>query len=250
MLDHPGIKTADLSSMQRCVYAMAPMDQRTLEEGIRAFGAEFFLGTGQTECFPSTNSFRGEFQLTKKGNYWGESACTLDTAVLDENGNRLPPGQVGEIVWRGPGTMSGYLKNAEATAESRKFGWHHSGDLGYFDEDGLLVFVDRKKDMIKTGGENVPSVKVERTLLANPKIAAAAVVGLPNERWVEAVTAFVVPTPGAELKDEEVIAAAKKELGGFEVPKKVVIVKEMPMTSTGKIKKNILREQYKELYKG
>jgi len=250
LLDHPKIKTVDLSSMQRCVYAMAPMDQRTLEEGIKTFGAEFFLGTGQTECFPSTNSFRGQYQLTKKGNYWGESSCTLDTAVLDDNGKRLPPGQVGEIVWRGPGTMTGYLKNPEATAQSRKFGWHHSGDLGYFDEDGLLVFVDRKKDMIKTGGENVPSVKVERTLLANPQIAAAAVVGLPNERWVEAVTAFVVPAPGTDLKEEEVIAAAKKELGGFEVPKRVVVLKEMPMTSTGKIKKNILREQYQGLYKG
>ncbi|MBI9083935.1 MAG: hypothetical protein JEZ11_10085 [Desulfobacterales bacterium] len=104
--------------------------------------------------------------------------------------------------------------------------------------------------MIKTGGENVPSVKVERTLLANPRIAAAAaVVGLPNERWVEAVTAFVVPAPGVELTEEDVIAAAKKELGGFEVPKKVVIVKELPMTSTGKIKKNIIRDDYQELYK-
>ena len=249
MLDHPKIKTVDVSSMERCVYAMAPMDQRTVEEGVRVFDAEFFLGTGQTECFPSTNSFRGEFQLTKKGNYWGESACVLDTAIMDDEGRLLAPGQIGEIVWRGPGAMQGYLKNPEATAESRKFGWHHSGDLGYFDEDGLLVFVDRKKDMIKTGGENVPSVKVERTLLANPRIAAAAVVGLPNERWVEAVTAFVVPTPGMELTEEDVIAEAKKELGGFEVPKKVVIVKELPMTSTGKIKKNVIRNDFQQLYK-
>ena len=249
MLDHPRVKEVDVSSMQRCVYAMAPMDQRTLEEGIEVFDAEFFLGTGQTECFPSTNSFRGEFQLTKKGNYWGESASTLDTAIMDDDGKLLPQGQIGEIVWRGPGTMQGYLKNPEATAESRKFGWHHSGDLGYFDEDNLLVFVDRKKDMIKTGGENVPSVKVERTLLADPRIAAAAVVGLPNERWVEAVTAFVVAAPGEELKEEDVILRAKGELGGFEVPKKVVIVKELPMTSTGKIKKNVIRDDYQELYK-
>ena len=249
MLDHPRLQAVDVSSMQRCVYAMAPMDQRTLEDGIRAFGAEFFLGTGQTECFPSTNSFRGEFQLTKKGNYWGESAVTLDTAVMDDEGNLMPQGQVGEIVWRGPGTMQGYLKNEAATAASRRFGWHHSGDLGYYDEDNLLVFVDRKKDMIKTGGENVPSVKVERTLLANPAIAAAAVVGLPNERWVEAVTAFVVATPGMALNEADVINAAKAELGGFEVPKKVVIVDQLPLTSTGKIKKNVIRDNYQSLYK-
>lgn len=249
MLDYPKVSGYDLSSVERCVYAMTPMDQRTLAEGIRVFGAEFMLGTGQTEFFPSTNTFRPEWQLKKQGNYWGESALVLDTAVMDEEGNLLPPGKIGEIVWRGPAAMEGYLKNPEATAESRKFGWHHSGDLGYFDEDGLLVFVDRKKDMIKTGGENVPSIKVERVILSDPRVESAAVVGLPHERWIEAVTAFVVPKKGAQLTEEDIISLCKKELGGFEVPKRVVFLEDMPKTTTGKIQKHILRERYRELYK-
>jgi long-chain acyl-CoA synthetase len=249
MLDHPGIKKHDLSSVRSCVYAMTPMDRKTLEEGIKVFGADFMLGTGQTEFFPSTNAFRAEWQLKKRGNYWGESALTVDTAVMDEEGNLLPPGQTGEIVWRGPAAMEGYLKNPEATGESRKFGWHHSGDLGYFDEDRLLVFVDRKKDMIKTGGENVPSVKVEQVLLSHPRIESAAVVGLPHERWSEAVTAFVVPKKGTQLTEEDVIAFCKKELGGFEVPKRVMLLEELPKTATGKVQKHVLRERYQELYK-
>ncbi|MFP4476938.1 MAG: AMP-binding protein [Desulfatibacillaceae bacterium] len=250
LLDLNKQRPTDFSSLRGCLYAMAPMDGRTLKEGIETFDAEFFLGTGQTECFPSTNTFRGEWQLKKLGNYWGESAITLDTGVMDDNGNLLPPGQVGEIVWRGPGTMLGYYKNEEATAESRAFGWHHSGDLGFYDEDGLLVFVDRKKDMIKTGGENVPSVKVERVILGDPRVASAAVVGLPHERWTEAVTAVVVPAEGQELTEQDVIELCKKELGGFEVPKKVIIAEELPMTSTGKIKKNVVRDQFKDSYSG
>jgi long-chain acyl-CoA synthetase len=248
LLDHPRIKETDLSSVEKCVYAMTPMDQRTLSEAIKVFGADFLLGTGQTECFPSTNTFHPEWQLKKSGNYWGESALTLDTAVMDDNGNLLPPNQVGEIVWRGPAVMNGYLKNPEATEATRLHGWHHSGDLGYFDDDRLLAFVDRKKDMIKSGGENVPSIKVERTILADPRVAAVCVVGLPHEKWIEAVTAFVEPAPGAQITEEEILSLCSSELGKFEIPKKIIFVKELPKTSTGKLQKHIIRKQYSNLY--
>lgn len=248
MIDHPRLKEFDLSSLDRCIYAMTPMDKRTLERAIEAFGADFMLATGQTEFFPSTNTFRPEWQLIKQGNYWGDSALTVDTAVMDESGKLLPPGQTGEIVWRGPAMMKGYLKNPQATEESRGYSWHHSGDLGYVDEDGLLVFVDRKKDMIKTGGENVPSIKVERVILGDPRVEAVAVIGLPHDRWVEAVTAFVKPKSGADLKEEDIIGLCKKELGGFEVPKKVVLVDDLPKTSTGKLQKHVLRRNYQSLY--
>ncbi len=248
MLDHPLVKTVDLSSMKTCIYAMTPMDHRTLKEGIETFGADFMLGTGQTECFPSTNTFRPEWQLKKNGNYWGESALTLDTAVMDLEGNLLPQGKTGEIVWRGPAVMNGYLKNEEAPEESRAFAWHHSGDLGYFDEDNLLVFVDRKKDMIKSGGENVPSIKVERVILADPRIQSVAVVGIPHQQWIEAVTAFVVPQAGAELSEADVIQLCKEQLGRFEVPKRVVFLEDMPLTSTGKVRKNVLRQEYQNLF--
>ncbi|MGC8660260.1 MAG: AMP-binding protein [Desulfomonilaceae bacterium] len=248
MLDHPRIKEYDVSSLQRCTYAMTPMDKRTLEQCMETFGPNFLLGTGQTEFFPSSECFKPEWQLEKMGNYWGDPALTVETAIMDEDDNLVPSGQMGEIVRRGPGHLIEYFKDPDATDEIRKFGWAHSGDLGYFDEDGLLVFVDRKKDMIKTGGENVPSIKVERAILSDPRVSEVAVVGLPHEKWVEAVTAFVVPKEKTLLSEEDVIAICKKELGGFEVPKRVVMVEELPKTTTGKLQKNIVKKQYWDLY--
>ena len=198
------------------------------------FRDRFRVGTGQTEFFPSPENFKPEWQLEERdmGNYWENSALTVETAIMDEDGNLVPQGEIGEIVRRGPGHLIEYLKDPEATNEIRKFGWAHSGDLGYFDEDGLLAFVV-KKDMIKTGGENVPSIKVEQVFLADPRVAEVAVVGLPHEIWIEAVTALVVPKGNSSLSEEDVIALCKEEAGGFEVPKKVLIVEQLPKTSTG-----------------
>jgi long-chain acyl-CoA synthetase len=248
MLDHPGLKDYDVSSLKRCTYAMTPMDKPTLEQGIETFGPNFMLGTGQTEFFPSSECFKPEWQLQKMGNYWGEPALTVETAIMDEDGNLVPQGEIGEIVRRGPAHLIEYHKDSDATNEIRKFGWAHSGDLGYFDEDGLLVFVDRKKDMIKTGGENVPSIKVERVILADPRVAEVAVVGLPHDKWIEAVTAFIVPKEGVPLSEEDVIALCKVELGRFEIPKRVVMVDQLPKTTTGKLQKNIVKQQYQNLY--
>src|SRR5699024_3093299 len=155
IIHHPNRSEFDLSSLKTAVYAMAPMDRPTLELGIKELDVDFLLGTGQTEMYPGTMFFKPEVQLTKIGSYWGSSAILNETAVMDDDGNILPKVEVGEIVHRGPNTMMGYLDNEEDTEESRKFGWHHTGDLGYWDEDGLMVFVDRKNDIIKTGGENV-----------------------------------------------------------------------------------------------
>ena len=243
MVNHPGVQNHDFGHLNSCIFAMAPMDQTTLEAGIRIFGAQFMLGTGQTECFPPTNKFHANAFPEKQGNYWGKSNMILDTAVMDAAGNLLGPGEVGEIVWRGPAVMEGYFKDDEATALSREFGWHHSGDLGLFDEDGLLLFVDRKKDMIKSGGENVASIKVERAILNDPRVEMVAVVGLPDDRWIEAVTAFVVPVKESNLTPEDVIDQCKKELGRFEVPKRVIFMESLPLTSTGKVRKNILRKE-------
>jgi len=241
MIGHPDSKTRNWDHLKTCVFAMAPMDQATLEGGIKVFNSEFMLGTGQTECFP-TNVFRASQFPNKQGNYWGVSNLALDTGVMDEKGNILPMGEVGEIVWRGPVVMEAYYKDDKATQESRKFGWHHSGDLGSFDEDGQLLFVDRKKDMIKTGGENVASIKVERVILEDHRVDQVAVIGLPDERWVEAVTAFVVPIADSGLTQEDILQLCKKNLGKFEVPKRVILLDSLPTTSTGKVRKNILRK--------
>ena len=116
-------------------------------------------------------------QLARFGNYWGESMIVNETAIMDDDGNLLPPGQIGELVHRGPNVMMGYYKDPDATVAARKFGWHHTGDLALIDEHGEVLFIDRKKDMIKSGGENVASVKIEEALLAHPALLNAAVVG-------------------------------------------------------------------------
>ncbi|MDA8334048.1 MAG: AMP-binding protein [Peptococcaceae bacterium] len=248
VLDHPDFDRYDVSSLAHCIYAMTPMDQRTLEQAVVKLGARFALGTGQTEAYPSSNNFLPEWQMKKSGNYWGISSPVFDTAVMDEGGRFLPAGQVGEIVWRSPAVMEGYWKDPGATAEGFRFGWRHSGDMGCFDEDGLLVFMDRQKDMIKSGGENVPSIKVERVILGDPRVQGCAVIGLPHPRWIEGVTAVVEPKPGSGVTEEDIINLCKMGLGGFEVPKAVIFVDNLPRTTTGKVQKHVLRGQYRDIY--
>ncbi|MDR7316782.1 AMP-binding protein [Brevibacillus nitrificans] len=248
VLDHPEAGHYDTSSLRYCLYAMAPMDEPTLRRGIERFGARFALATGQTEMYPATMVFKPEEQLRRFGSYWGTSSLILDTAIMDEEGNFLPPGEIGEIVHRGPTVMMGYWKNEQATEEARTHGWHHTGDLGFWDADGQLQFVDRKKDMIKSGGENVPSIKVESVLLKDSRVMNAAAVGLPHARWSEGVTGFVTLKPGAACTEAELIAHCRSELAGFEVPKAIVFLEQFPVTATGKIQKNVLRQRYASYY--
>jgi long-chain acyl-CoA synthetase len=229
------------------MYGMAPMDQPSLLRLKARFNCPFTLASGQTEMTPLATVFHDVWP-EKKGNYWGEGILTTDQAVMNDEGELLADGEIGEIVWRAPSVMNGYYKDPEATAEASKFDWHHSGDLGYFDEDHQLMFVDRKKDMIKTGGENVPSVKVERVIMAHPAVAGVTVVGLPHPHWTEAVTAFVILKTGQTASEEDIVQICKAELAGYEVPKRVVFVKEIPMTATGKFLKVALREKFAHIY--
>jgi long-chain acyl-CoA synthetase len=167
---------------------------------------------------------------------------------MDDAGNLLPPGEIGEIVHRGPNVMAGYFRDPEATANARAFGWHHTGDLGTFDADGQLIFTDRKKDMIKSGGENVASIVVERALSAHPDVAAAAAIGLPHPRWFEGVTGVVLLKPGATSDEAALFAHCKSTLSPHEVPKAICFVENFPLTATGKIQKNLLRERFIGLY--
>jgi long-chain acyl-CoA synthetase len=167
---------------------------------------------------------------------------------MDDHGNLLPRGEIGELVHRGPNVMMGYYKDPKATEEARRFGWHHTGDLALIDENGEVLFLDRKKDMIKSGGENVASVKIEETLLAHPAVQNAAVVGLPHPQWGEAVSAFVKLKPGAQASEAEISEHCRKSLGGFQVPKMIRILDDMPMTATGKLRKVELRQAYGDYF--
>jgi long-chain acyl-CoA synthetase len=215
---------------------------------IDGFGCDFALLFGQTEMSPCTTFFRPEHQLTHTGAV-GTPVTGVQVAIMSSEGELLPQGQEGEIVYRGPSTMSGYLRNPEATEVAFAHGWFHSGDVGHFDDDGVLWFADRYKDVIKTGGENVASIEVEKAIYAaDPSVAEVVVVGLPHPRWSEAITAVLVPQPGTSIDPDELRAALRPLLDGYKVPKSVIVVDELPRTSTGKIQKNVLRGTYAAHY--
>ena len=199
---------------------------------------------------PVTTLFRPEHQLSHIGAV-GTPITGVQVAIMGPGGEILPPGQQGEIVYRGPSTMAGYLHNEAATEAAFAHGWFHSGDVGAFGDDGVLWFADRYKDVIKTGGENVASIEVEKAVYAaEPRVAEAVVVGLPHERWSEAITAVVVPRPGETLDEAVLLRALRERLDGYKVPKAVIVVDELPKTSTGKIQKNVVRDTHASFYQG
>jgi acyl-CoA synthetase (AMP-forming)/AMP-acid ligase II len=250
MLDHPAIANTDLSSLRRACYAMAPMPDAQLRRCIEVFACEFYLLFGQTEMSPTATMFRPEHQLSHSGAV-GTPVANIQVSIMDGDGNTVPQGATGEIVYRGPHTMTGYLDNPEATDVAFAHGWFHSGDIGHIDGDGILWFTDRSKDVIKTGGENVASIEVEKAVYAaDPNVAEAVVVGLPHDRWSEAITAVVVPKPGAEVDEGHLLTALRGLLDPYKVPKAVIVADTLPKTSTGKIQKNVVRTTYADRYTG
>ena len=248
LLDHESFTGRDVSSLRRATYAMAPMPDDLIRRCLDSFGCDFALGFGQTEMSPVTTFFRPEHQLSHVGAV-GTPVTGVQVAIMDPAGELLPPGQAGEIVYRGPSTMTGYLHDDEATDQAFAHGWFHSGDVGWFGDDGMLWFTDRYKDVIKTGGENVASIEVEKAVYAaDPKVAEVVVVGLPHPQWGEAITAFVVTRPGETIDAAALIATLKTHLAGFKVPKAVVFTGELPKTSTGKIQKNVVRSDHATYY--
>jgi fatty-acyl-CoA synthase len=167
---------------------------------------------------------------------------------VDEAMNDVKPGEVGEIVHRSPHLMLGYFHDDERTRAAFAGGWFHSGDLATIDAEGYITVVDRKKDMIKTGGENVASREVEETIYRLPGVSEVAVVGVPHPRWVEAVVAIVVPKPGQSLNEEQVLAHCRQHLAGFKVPKSVQFTLALPKNPSGKLLKRELRLQYQGVF--
>ena len=247
LLDHPKRPEYNLTSLRLCVYAMAPMPEYDLRRAHEEFQCDFALLFGQTEMAPVATVFRPEHQLIKSGAV-GTPAVNVEVGIMDQNGELLSEQEIGEIVYRSPQTMEGYLNDIQKTEEAFAHGWFHSGDYGYFDEDSILWFADRKKDMVKTGGVNVASIEVERAIFQHPNVQNVAVIGLPHEHWTEALTAFVVSKDQEQIVEEEIIQLCKQQLGGYKVPKKVITLKEFPMTSSGKIQKHKLRSDFANIY--
>jgi acyl-CoA synthetase (AMP-forming)/AMP-acid ligase II len=248
IVDSENVTSRNLSSLRLFVYAMAPMPDRELRKAMEVLKCGFALMFGQTEMSPVATLFRPEHQLSHMGAV-GTPGINVQVAIMDENGRLLPPNERGEIVYRSPHAVERYLADEDATNAAFAHGWFHSGDAGHLGEDGMLWFDDRFKDVIKTGGENVASLEVEKLVYeVEPAVAQAVVIGLPHEHWIEAITVVAVLKPNETIDEAKVIAEMKKRLSPFKVPKAIIVVPEMPMTSTGKIQKHVLRKQHAEHY--
>jgi fatty-acyl-CoA synthase len=247
LLRHPEFDRRDLSSLRKGYYGASAMPVEVLREiSQRLPDMKLWNFYGQTEMAPVATILKPHEQLTRPGSA-GRAGLNVETIVVDDYDQPLPAGEVGEIVHRSPHAMIGYWQDPERTAQAFKNGWFHSGDLGVIDPDGYLAVVDRKKDMIKTGGENVASREVEEVLFAHPAVAEVAVFGISHPYWVEAVTAALVLKPGASVETSELIAHARARLAGYKVPKYMVIVDSLPKNPSGKILKRELRESHAHL---
>ncbi|MGC9420137.1 MAG: acyl-CoA synthetase [Rhodovulum sp.] len=248
LLRHPDFDRRDLSSLNVGYYGASIMPTAVIEElSQRLPRMRLFNFYGQTEMAPLATILKPADQLRKLGSA-GRPALNVETRVVDDEDNPVPVGEVGEIVHRSPHLISEYYNDPEKTAEAFRNGWFHSGDLGRFDEEGYLYVVDRKKDMIKTGGENVASREVEEAIFRHPDVAEVAVFGVPHPKWIEAVTAVVVPKAGARLSAEDMMTYCRDTLAHFKAPKHVEIVDQLPKNASGKILKRDLRITYAEVF--
>ena len=252
ILQHPKVNEYDLSSLRGIGYGAAAMPVEILRNAIARFGPIVYSGFGMTELggnvltFPKSaheRAINGDEHLLAS---CGTPMCLADVMVVDEEMNECPPGVVGEIVIRGEQVLKGYFRNEEGTAKAFAHGWFHTGDMARRDEEGFFYIVDRMKDMIITGGENVYSREVEEVLYQHPAVSEAAVVGVPDEMWGEKVTAVVVLRPGMTATEAEIIAVSRENLAGYKKPKSVVFLEELPKTVSGKIIKRELRDRLTE----
>jgi fatty-acyl-CoA synthase/long-chain acyl-CoA synthetase len=250
VLDHPALEGTDTSSLETLVYGAAPMTPARLREGIEQFGEVFVQFYGQTEV-PNLITVLGKTEHRiaieageeQRLGSAGQPALMADVKIVDaETGERKPPGSEGEIMATAPYVMDEYWERPEKTAETVEDGWVHTGDIGKLDEDGYVYLLDRKSNMIISGGMNVYSTNVEDVLATHPGVAQVAVIGVPDEKWGEAVTAIIVPD--GEVTVEAIQEFADAELADYKRPKHVEFREELPKTPYGKIDKKALREPF------
>jgi fatty-acyl-CoA synthase len=244
LLAHEALDATDLSSLQCLWYGAAPMAPDRLEEAITRIGPVLGQLFGQSEAPMMISTLAPAEHLHPDGSLARERFASagrptplVTVAIMSADGALLPTGERGEVVVRGSLVMAGYHRDPEATAEAARFGWHHTGDIGYLDEDGYLFLVDRAKDMIISGGFNVYSAEVERALMAHDGVQDCAVIGLPDEKWGERVVAVVQLKAGAVVTGAELQAFAKERIGSVKAPKQVEIWPDLPRSKIGKVVK-------------
>jgi fatty-acyl-CoA synthase len=249
ILRHPEFTKYDLSSLKKCYYGASIMPVEILKEIMEQLpGTKIYNYYGQTELAPYHTILKAKDATAKLGSA-GMGGLNMETRLEDDLSRAITePGVSGEICGKGPHVMIMYFKDPEKTEEAMKGGWFHSGDIGVMDDDRYITVVDRKKDMVKTGGENVPTREVEEAIYLDKRVQEVAVIGLPHEKWVEAVTAVVVVKQGEKIEEQEIMDLCRRELAAFKCPKKVIIVDALPKTPTGKILKREMRVAYKEAF--
>jgi acyl-CoA synthetase (AMP-forming)/AMP-acid ligase II len=251
LLMFPDLKSYDLSSVNRIWYGTAPMAVERLKQGIQVFGHVFRQNYGMTEIAqpitflgPEDHRLEGTEAELKRLSSAGKPAMGVEVRVVDESGKEVAPGEIGEILLRSNKLMKGYWKMPEETAKAFEGGWFHTGDMGTVDEDGYIYIMDRKSDMIISGGFNVYPREVEDVIMAHPGVAEAAVIGVPDDLWGEAVKALVVPKENVELTEVEIIQHCRETLASYKKPKSVAFIKEISKNLYGKVDRRTLKEPF------
>ncbi|MCP3975824.1 MAG: AMP-binding protein [bacterium] len=251
MLSLPGIEQIDFSFVGRFTTSGAPMPPEVMRSCERVFGIRFGKGYGLTEAAPAVSSLTpdeyaldGDPLLVKRSHSVGKPLPNVSVAIRREDGTECGTDEHGEITVSGQNVMLGYWNDPERTREALRDGWLFTGDIGYKDEEGYLYLVDRKGDMIISGGENVHPTETENTLQEHPAVREVAVVGVPDPKWGEAVKAVVALEPGYEVTVEELIAFCKERLAGYKCPRSIDFVDELPKSTVGKILRREVRNRY------
>ena len=251
LVNFSGVENYDSSSLKAINYGGSPMPPAVAARAQAVFpGCEFFAGYGQTETSPAITLLDSKYHvlegpLAGKIASVGQPVFNMEVKIVDDNDHELPRGTVGEIITRGLHVMAGYWNKPEETAQALRGGWLHTGDVGYMDEDGFIFIVDRLKDMIISGGENIYPVEVENALHQHPAVAMCAVIGIPSETWGEAVHAIVVLREGQSAAEAELIQHCRAHIAGYKCPRSVDIGREpLPMSGAGKILKRELRAPF------
>lgn len=250
LLNHPRVREVDFSNLKYITYGASPIPLELMKQAMEVLGCGFVQMYGMTETSGTIVTLDPEDHVPEgspKMRSVGTPLKDVEVKIIDEEGNEVPAGTIGEIATRSPKNMKGYWNRPEATAETiDSEGWLRTGDAGYLDEDGYLYIQDRVKDMIISGGENVYPAEVENAIYAHPKVADVAVIGVPDQKWGEAVKACVVIKEGEELTEAEIIAHAREHIAGYKCPKSVDFIPALPRNPSGKILRKDLRAPYWE----
>lgn len=248
---HPKVREYNLRSLKRIYYGTAPIAEDKLKMGREIFGNILEQNYGLTEAtqpvlilFPEDLAAEEDEKKALRSTSAGRPALGVEIRIVDEREEKVPPGEAGEILIRGENVMKGYWKDPEATQEVLQDGWLHTGDVAKMDKDGYVYIVDRKKDMIISGGFNIYPREVERVIESHPGVREVAVIGVPDPVWGEAVKALIVPKPGAKITANEIIERCKAAIASYKKPQSVEFVTELLKNFQGKILRRALREKY------